>query len=410
MSFGIRARTHSSAGRERQVNRDMRLYLTGLTASLFGNSAMSLVAGVWVKSLTDSDALAGLVSVCVYAPSLAGPVAGLIVDRVNRKRWLITVNLFSALTILSLLLVNSRATVWVVFVAMTFYGVEIVLTDPAENALVAALFSVQTRRRFNGWRLGIQETGRLVAPLIGAGLFTLLGGHSVALLDAVTFLVAAAAVSMLSGSGPSPAIGPRDNWKAEISAGARQLWRLPAVRAITIAAALVMALSGIGVAAQYGLVTGLGQRPAFLGLLTALLGGGSVIASLASGRLIERIGEHWLCVIGLVNFAAGDALRSLPWMPAALLGSFVLGFALPWVFLAVLNIAQRSSPNGVQGRVSAALTLALFGPQAPMQALGSLLIVRVSHATVFLLSAAIALATAAWLATNSAAPLVSRRR
>jgi hypothetical protein len=73
---------------------------------------------------------------------------------------------------------------------------------------------------------------------------------------------------------------------------------------------------------------------------------------------------------------------------------------LPWVFLAVLNIAQRSSPNALQGRVSAALTLALFGPQAPMQALGSLLITRVSYADVYLFSAVTAVLIAVWLGSR----------
>ena len=69
-----------AAGVDDGDRRNARLYLTGLAASLLGDSAMSLVAGVWVKSLTGSSAQAGLVSACVYAPSLAGPLAGMVVD------------------------------------------------------------------------------------------------------------------------------------------------------------------------------------------------------------------------------------------------------------------------------------------------------------------------------------------
>src|ERR1700733_2074893 len=76
--------------------RNGRLYLIGLTASLVGNSAMTLVAGIWVKSLTGSSAQAGLVSGLAYAPALAAPVAGLIADRVDRRRWLVVVNVVSA--------------------------------------------------------------------------------------------------------------------------------------------------------------------------------------------------------------------------------------------------------------------------------------------------------------------------
>ncbi len=52
-----------------------RLYLTGLAVSVIGDNAMSLAAGIWVKSLTGSSSEAAFVSVCVYAPSLAGPLA-----------------------------------------------------------------------------------------------------------------------------------------------------------------------------------------------------------------------------------------------------------------------------------------------------------------------------------------------
>ena len=59
-----------TAGAER---RNGRLYLAGLAVSVIGNNAMSLAAGIWVKSLTGSSSAAAVVSVCVYAPSLAGP-------------------------------------------------------------------------------------------------------------------------------------------------------------------------------------------------------------------------------------------------------------------------------------------------------------------------------------------------
>lgn len=377
------------------ARRNARLYLVGLAASLIGNSAMTLVAGIWVKSLTGSSAQAGFVSACVYAPSLAGPLAGLVADRVDRRRWLLAVNFVSAATILSLLAVRSAAQVWVIFAAVSAYGVEIVLIEPAESALFAEMFPRTLRERLNGWMLGIQETGRLAAPILGAGLFALVGGGAVAALDAATFLVAGTAVAMLRVRLTPPP--PREQWRRELTAGVRHVWSEVTLRRVVIAATLVMAVSGVGVAAQYSLVTAIGQRPAFLGVLTALLGAGSVVALLLSGRLIGRFGEAPLAAAGLVNFAAGTLLRATGWLPAALLGSVVLGFALPWVFLATLNLAQGLTPNQLQGRVAAATTLALFGPQAPTQALGALLITHATFRQVYLGSAAAALAVAAWL-------------
>jgi len=374
-----------------------RWYFAGLAASLLGNSAMALVAGIWVKSLTGSSAQAGLVSACIYAGTMGAPVAGLVADRFPRRRLLLSLNLVSVATILPLVLVNSRARVWLVFVVMALYGVEATLMDPAEDALFAQMFSPEFRQRSNGWRLTIQETGRLAAPLFGASLFELLGGGAVAALDAGTFAFAALVITRLKVDDTRPA-RTEERLAVALLAGGRHILRTETIRPIAIATTLVMALSGIGVAAQYSLVQGVGERPSFLGVLAALLGAGSIVASLTARRLIARHGERALAVIGLLNFALGNLLRANHWLPAALAGSVILGFALPYVFLATLNVAQRATPNRLQGRVSAALLFALFGPQALTQTIGSALIGHVNYMEIYAASAAISLAIAGWLA------------
>lgn len=88
-NFGNRGTAVASQGADdtaRAERRNGRLYLAGLAVSVIGDNAMSLAAGIWVKSLTGSSSAAGLVSVCVCAPSLAGPPAGVVADRVRRRR------------------------------------------------------------------------------------------------------------------------------------------------------------------------------------------------------------------------------------------------------------------------------------------------------------------------------------
>lgn len=368
-------------------HRNASLYLTGLGFSLIGDTALSLVAGIWVLALTNSSALAGLAQTCVYAPSLAGPVAGLLADRLPRQRLLIVVNLGTAPVVACLLFVRGPEQVWLILAVMVVYGASMVLVDPAEAALFAHMFRAPIRRRINGLRLSMQEGGRLVSPLLGAGLFSLLGGGAVALLDAVTFLIAAAATALLRPP-PEPPRPPRTRWRAEIAAGVAHVRATPPLARTLGAGALIMAVSGVGVAAQYSMVGALRQPPAYLGVFTALLGAGSVLASLISSRLIARLGHDGILVLGLIAFAAGTALRTLPWLPTVWVGSFVLGFALPWVFLAVLNAGQQLTPDHLQGRVAAVITLLMFGPQAPTQALGSLLIAFVNYQAVYAASSA----------------------
>jgi hypothetical protein len=151
------------------------------------------------------------------------------------------------------------------------------------------------------------------------------------------------------------------------------------------------------VAAQYSLVDAMGEPPAFLGVISAGLGGGSIVASLVSSRVLRRVGEQWLAIFGMINFAAGSALRATGMLVPVLVGTVVLGFALPWVFLAVLNLAQRLTPLSLQGRVSAAVVLAMFGPQAPLQAAGSLAIRFLSFGQLYAGGAVVALLCAAYL-------------
>jgi hypothetical protein len=372
--------------------RNGRLYLAGLAVSVIGSNAMSLAAGIWVKSLTGSSSEAALVSVCVYAPSLAGPLAGVVADRVRRRRFLVWLNLVSAALVLPCLAVAGPGSAWIIFAVMTWYGIELTLSGPAENALFAVMLSRELRQELNGWSLGLQETGRLVSPLFGAGLFALVGGGIVSVFDAVTFVVAAVMLSRILLRETRPAPRPR-RWRADLLAGFGHIRRTPELRRLLVASSVPMSFSAVLVAAQYSLVQGVGEPPSFLGVFSAALGAGSIVASMVSGRLLRSAGERWLAVFGMANFALGSAMRATGWLPLAIAGSVVLGFALPWLFLALLNLAQRSTPPELQGRVSAAVTLVFFGPQAPLQALGALAIRYATYQQLYLAGTAIAVAT-----------------
>jgi MFS family permease len=382
--------------------RNARLYLIGLGFSVTGSMALSLVAGIWVKSLTGSSAQAGLVSACVYAPSMFGLLGGVLADRVARRRLLVRLSVVSAVADLPLLAVRSSAWIWIIFCVMTWYGTQLVLSGPAEDALFAEMLPQDLRQRVNGWRLGLQESGRLVAPLVGAGLFALVGGGAVALVDAATFVVAAVATTRIRVPDDAPPQPERTSWRTDVLAGYAHVRRTPALAAVLGAGAVVMALSGVLVAAQYSLVQSIGEPPAFLGVFEACLGAGSIVASLVSSRILRLVGEGWLAVFGMVDFAAGSALRATGVLGWAIAGTVVLGFALPWVFLAVINLAQRVTPTELQGRVSAVVILAMFGPQAPMQALGSLAIKYGTFWQLYAGGAIMALTCAAYLARRTA--------
>ena len=81
------------------ADRDARLLLAGQTLSAFGDWAMLIVLAVWMKSLTGSSALAGLVFFVFAAGSLLAPLGGLLADRVSRRPLMIGRSSGSGLTI-----------------------------------------------------------------------------------------------------------------------------------------------------------------------------------------------------------------------------------------------------------------------------------------------------------------------
>jgi len=391
------------------VRHNARLYLIGLTASTVGDTAMSLVAGIWVKSLTGSNAAAGVVTALVYAPSLAAPAAGVLADRVRRKRLLIWVNAVMAALLPVLLAVDRVDRVWLIYLLMACYGTALALSDPAENALFAAMFDHELRARLNGIRLSIQEVGRLLAPLAGAGLFVALGGGAVALLDAATFAVAALLIARIRVSEPPPEPRVRP-WRAEMWSGAVQLWRTHDLRLVLLTATVAMLVSGVVAPAQYAMLDALRRPPSFLGVVSALLGLGSLLAGLASGRLIARFGEPWIAVAGFVNSGIGFALQCLPWLSAALTGAFVRGFALPWIVVAAHTPTQRRTPSDRQGRAAAAVGLLLFAPQPLAQFTGAGLIAVVDYRVLYAVAALTGLVAAVWLAKRVRDPAMRSPR
>jgi MFS family permease len=382
--------------------RNARLYLIGLAASAFGDSAMILVAAIWIKSLTGSNSAAAVVSVCLYAPSLLGPFAGMLADRVRRKPLLIVVNLAGAAIMVPLLAVHDRSQAWLIYAAMAGYGACLVLIDPAESALFTVMLPDHIRQRVNGLRLTLQEGAKLTAPLVGAGLFTVLGGGWVAAIDALTFVIATLMISALRVREPPPAppAPPERHWRRELLEGIGHLWRNPDLRAVTAAAAVAMFISGIGSAARYSLLDALHRPPAFLGVLTAALGAGSIVAGLTCSPMITRFGERRVVLFGLINGAAGNLLSATGWLPAAVTGSVIAGFALPWVVIALINLTQRRTPNELQGRVSSAITLLLFAPLPFSHGLGALAVAHFAFWQLYVVTAAV---------TLGATPLLSRR-
>ncbi|WBB80635.1 MFS transporter [Micromonospora sp. WMMD882] len=360
------------------MRRNAVLFVVISALSGFTGATLILVAGIWALDLTGSAGLAALVGLCVYGPVLAGPWLGDVVDRLPRRPLLVTVNLALSGALLSLLAVRGPAQTWLLFLVCAVYGISLVLRDAGETALLPSALSPTELADVNGWRSSAQEGMKLLAPLVGAGLYAWRGGHAVAALTAA----APTLVSLLYGAVRAvrtpPEQPPSRAARRPADAGhrttpARLLRGTTAVRATVLLAAVAVAMSGFTTAAVYEVVTtDLALPTTFLGVLVSAQGVGSVLGGLFVGRLVGRLGPVRAGGIGVALFAVGCLVRVLPWPATVVAATVTVGVGLPWALVAAVSAVQTHTPTALLGRVAATANTVMFGPIVVAIPLGSL--------------------------------------
>lgn len=361
--------------------RDARLYLLALAPTLFGDTAMLLVAGVWAMELTGNGSAAAMAAFCLWAPSLLSPLFGLAADRFQRLRLLVAVNSGLALWILLLLAVHDGADVWLLFTVLVGCGVAYAVTDPAESALFADLVPPEALGGLNAVRVALQESCKLLAPAAGVALFAWQGPGPVVVLDALTFAVAAALMSRLriSGRPPRPRASDEGPW-AGVTAGLRYVACGPDTRRTLLCSAAGMLVLGMAASVTFAVVDeGLRRPPSFLGVLGAVLGAASIAGGLLAPAVLRRLGERLTVAAGLAVMAVSVAVTAVPWLPAVVAGNVLRGAGMPLVPVAAITLLQRRAPEELRGRVLAAASFALNVPVTVALALGAGLMAVVDY-------------------------------
>ncbi len=364
----------SNPMREVFRHRDFRLLLAGQTLSMFGEWTLLLVFGIWAKTLTGSNAIAGLTVFAMVAPGLLAPFAGVVVDRLPRRAVMVGLDLISAAVVMSLWFVTDRDQLWLLFAVAVWYGFAGVMFNAAISGLVQDMLPMDLVGPANGMLATVRQGLRLIGPLAGAGLFALAGGRWVAALDAIT-LVLAAVILLFLRHREVRAPAATVPFGVELSAGLLHLWRSPLLRRLALTTVLFSVAIGMVEPTVYALVgDGLQRPPEFVGVLVSVQGAGAILGGIVVSGAIRRISEPSLIVVGLVVIAAGAGLCALPALPAAVAGFGLVGLGIPALGVAVATLLQRCTPNAVMGRVAAGYELIGSVPTTASIAVGAMLV------------------------------------
>ena len=358
--------------------RNFALLWVGGLISLTGDRAMLTALPFYVYQQTGSTLRMAALFTAYYLPMvLFGSVAGVFVDRWDRRRIMIVTNLLQASVMVLLLLVRSRASLWLMYPVVFVEISASMFFAPAEGAIIPSLVSTEQLVPANALGSLNNNIARLVGPPIGGALLSLFGLGSVVIADSGSFLIAGALASRVSIV-PKPSLPqarPPDVSSAGISPWVK-LWRewrdgLRLVRRDRLLAALftvnsVTSFGGSMIDPLYAPFVGavLGGGPAALGWLSTTGAVGGLLAGLLVGHVGSKVPPRWLTAYGTL---ATGLLMLVMYNQTVLPVVMVLNF-LMFVPVVVAGVgAQTMLQNGVadnfRGRVYGALntTTAVIG-------------------------------------------------
>lgn len=381
------------------ANRDARLLLAGQTLSAFGDWAMLIVLAVWMKSLTGSSALAGLTFFVFAAGALLAPLGGLLADRVRRRPLMIASDCLLGSFVLALLLVHDRGDAWLIYAVGFAYGALGTVFYPARAALLKIMLPEELLADANGALTSTREGLRVIAPLAGAGLYALLGGGAVAVLDSATFAASVFFLARMRVPEERPA-PPEHHFVREVTAGMRHIRDTLPLRQIVVGVGVALLVVGFSETLIFSVIAALGQKPSFFGIMATIQGTGSIAGGVTAAPALRRFGEVRLVGIGMAMFAVADLCLIVPSLPVVLAAGPVAGIGVAWVIVGFSTALQTRTPLVIQGRVSAGADLTLSLAQTTSIATGALLSTFVDYRILFAVMAAVVLASAGYLLTR----------
>jgi len=367
--------------------------------SSFGDWAMLIVLAVWMKTLTGSNALAGVTFFVFAAGSLLAPLGGLLADRVRRRPLMIVADCVLGAFVLVLLLVHDRSDAWLIYAVAFAYGAIGTVFFPARAALLKVMLPEEMLAEANGALTATREGLRIIAPAAGVGLYALLGGGAVAVLDSATFAASAFFLSRMRVAEEKPA-PPEHHFVREVTAGLRHVWRTLPLRQVVGGIAIALLVVGFADTLIFAVLAALGLPPSYFGVFAAIQGVGSIAGGVTAAAVLRRVGEVRLVGTGLALFAFADLCLIVPSLPIVLVAGPIAGIGVAWAIVGFATALQTRTPLAIQGRVSAAADLTLSVAQATSIATGALLSTVVDFRILFAVMAGVVLASGGYLVTR----------
>jgi acyl-[acyl-carrier-protein]-phospholipid O-acyltransferase/long-chain-fatty-acid--[acyl-carrier-protein] ligase len=336
----------------------LALWLGQLISSL-GDHLLHINAVAFVLS-ANRAAGGAMAQVLIWATAptlLVGLVAGVVVDRVNRKSLMMASDLIRAALIALLPLAAQHGFGWVCFV-IALVACASAFFAPAKTALIPTVVSPAQLVAANAWFSASGFVTALAGTVIGSWVLAVFGASVGLWMNAAVFACSALAISAARiqtvTRAPARAPGLRETL-GELRVGWRFIVRSRIVRAFTWHYAFLMGMTAAVYVGVVGLANRHGDR-ALVGiscLLSAAVAG-LIIGGILAHRLSRRTPIRRLIMVALACVGVGALGVALNHEFAALMGCLAAIGAGAAMYAAVIEAGlQRVAPDAVRGRIIA---------------------------------------------------------
>jgi MFS transporter, DHA3 family, macrolide efflux protein len=344
------------------ARRGFRTFLviwSGQVVSLAGSGLTGFALGVWVYQRTGSVTQFALISLFTALPGiLFSPIAGVLVDRWDRRWAMLLADIGAGLCTLSLalLFIAGRLHVWHIYVAMAISSTFGAFQWPAYSAATTMLVPKEHLGRAGGLAQLGEAVAQIASPSLAGVLIGVIGVGGVMLIDLATLVFAI--LTLMVVRVPSPA--PTEEGKAgqgsllrEAAYGWRYIRARPGLLGLLLLFATVNFTTGIVQVLFTPLVLSFAD-PVVLGTILSI-GGigflcGSLIMSAWGGPKVRVYGIYAFFMLqGIVLFAAGLP----PQVTILAIAAFCFFIGHPIIGGCNQAIWQTKTAPDIQGRVFA---------------------------------------------------------
>lgn len=337
------------------------LWLAGLI-SMMGNWMLLVAIPFHIYAVTNSALATSAWLMAYILPGvLFGSVAGVFVDRWDRRKTMVAINLLQMLTIPLLLLIQSPEWIWIVYVVGFLESTLSQFFTPAENALLPTLVGEENLVSANALNALNDNLARILGSAVGGLLLGVWGLSSVVIADALSYLFSALLIALIAAP---PAARAVSEAAGSARASFATFWRewLAGLRLIIQDNVLTRIFAIIGVALFADAILSAvlvvfiqddaGLNAAQFGWLLTARGLGGLVGGLLLSQFGQKLPQRRLASFGLL--ATGLLLLVVVFFPVlqvALIGIAFAGIsAIAWM-IAFQTMLQENTSDQYRGRI-----------------------------------------------------------